>query len=203
MDAHGIRRQCLLRVEDGWQRLVLHLDQGQGLLGDGLTLRSDERHPVPYKAHLVVERKGIKGAGDGIGLPGRGVHHARDVLPGEHCRHTRQLPGPGRVNALDASVRMRAVEHLGMQHPAHLDICRKSRLALDELNASTFGSGCPIVVRLLVAWRNLDFRHDRNLEHPSTSRLDLSRDHCHPPAGRTGPEEQASGLQSDPPLPRA
>ena len=63
----------LARIEQGWQRLVFHLDQLQGLLGDLFRLGCHERHPVAHEAHLVVQREGIQRTRDGVGLPGGGI----------------------------------------------------------------------------------------------------------------------------------
>ncbi len=160
VNARRIRVHRLRRVEQRRQRFVFDVDPMQRLLGDGLGLGRHERHAIAIEAHLAVQREGVQRAGDRIRLTGGGVHDARQVLPGEHGCDARQGQGLGDVDADDTRVRKRAVQHLGHQHAAHLDIGGEGRLALRQLDGVDLGLRFPDRRPGHDLRGHLDARHD-------------------------------------------
>ncbi len=141
VDSNRVRLHRFARVEDGIQNFIFHVDQAQCLLGNFKSLRRNERDAVADESHFVIERKRIERTGDGIGLPGRGIHHAWNILPGQHSRNPFEFFGFARVDPFDAGVRVRRVQDFCVQHAAHIHIRGKGGLALHELDRVHFFLG--------------------------------------------------------------
>ena len=107
MDSNRTRTHRLPRIENRIQHFILDLDQAESFFCNLRCLCRDERHAVADEADFVVQRKRIQRPRYRIGLPGRRVHHARDVLPGQHRSHAFQRACLARVDLLDARMGMR------------------------------------------------------------------------------------------------
>jgi hypothetical protein len=129
---------ALAGVEDGGQLLVFDLDQLQRALGDLLGLGGHRGHAIANVAHLAVQADEVQRAGDRVRLAGGRMHHARDVLVGEHRVHPRQGARFADVNPLDPAVGNGAVQQLADQHPAHLHVGSEGGLALRQLHRVQF-----------------------------------------------------------------
>jgi hypothetical protein len=145
------------RVQNGGQDFVFDFDQRQGFLRDFGRLRRDERDAVTHEADFVVERERVQRPGDRVGLARGGVDDARDVLPCQNCRDTLESARPAGINPLDAGVRVRRVEHLGVEQSALFDIRREGRFALHQFDRVQFDLGFADGIPCGGLWRQYNF----------------------------------------------
>src|SRR3990167_8633789 len=105
----GLHR--LERIQNRSQRLVLHHDLGQRLFRGALAFRRHQRHGVAHIPHHVATKdRLVLDDGSHRALPG-------DVLSSEDSDHSRAVAGSGRVDGADMGMRVRASEHLTVNHP--------------------------------------------------------------------------------------
>jgi hypothetical protein len=98
------RGQLLVFGADELHRLVRHVRIGGDDRGDRL---ADKAHLLVRQDRLVVEGRAVIGVGQDF----------QHIVDGDDVQHARDLPGRAGVDRLDAAVRHRAAEDLGMQHP--------------------------------------------------------------------------------------
>ena len=110
VDEIGLGLHRFFGVEVGGQKLIIHSNQFERLLGNGFGDRSHAGYVVTDVANLV-ERQRVLVVADGENAEGIGR-----VLAGDHRDHTVKSLGSAGVNALDASMRMRRMQNLSMEH---------------------------------------------------------------------------------------
>src|SRR5450631_1669168 len=110
VDKIGLGLHRLFGIEVGGQKLVLDVDQFESLFRDRLRDRSDAGDVIADIAYFV-ERERVLVMADGKDAEGVGSVLARD-----HRNHTVEPLGPAGVNALDASMRMRRMQNLSVEH---------------------------------------------------------------------------------------
>ncbi len=113
----------------------------QGLLGDLGRFGGNEGNPVAHETDFVVQRKSIQRARDRVGLPGGGINHARNILPGQYGGHSGQGTCPAGIDPCNAGMGVRRVQHFGVQQPAQFDIRGKGGFPLGELDGIHFRFG--------------------------------------------------------------
>ena len=120
------RAQRRLRVDDGRQRLVVHLNQFQRILRLVAVLRHHHGHRVAHIAHPVNGNGGVGNrlqirVGDGPGA-GNGVQNAGRVRPGIDGKHAGRAFGGVGIDAPDAGVSVGAAQNRRVDHSRQLDV---------------------------------------------------------------------------------
>ena len=125
----GVRLQCLLRVDDHWQGLVVHVHGlypvscGIAALGDDrchlLTLEQDQ---VGRQDHLLVRHEG-RDPGQARGL---------QILSGNDGQNPGDLQGLRGVEGGDSGVCIRAPDDVQPQHTWQVDVFDVVPLSTDE-----------------------------------------------------------------------
>jgi hypothetical protein len=123
----GLKRAA--RVDHGRQRLVLHVDQLEGVPGGVAVLGDHERHLLALEPHLVGGQHGLRVGGQG-GHPGQVP--CGQGLAGDDRRHLGVRLGRDGVDGHDAGVRVRAAQHRPVQHAGQLHVVHVGALAADE-----------------------------------------------------------------------
>ena len=106
---HGI-----LRVEHGGQHFVLHVDEGQCLLGVVGAGRGYRRHGVPLVEHLLPRHQVEHGEGP------REWAGVREIRRCDHRLHAGVRLDATRVDAQDAREGMRAAQERDGEHTGAL-----------------------------------------------------------------------------------
>ena len=136
MDERRTRRERSLRVDDGLERIVLHDDQLDGVLGRVPALGDHGRDRFPNVAYLaerqarpltLLEDGGWKDLGtEGQPHP---LQRTRHVLAREHTTHARQAERCARIDLADPGVRMRASHEGDVQRAGQADVVDVGRSA--------------------------------------------------------------------------
>ena len=128
-DDRGTGVQRVPGVDHGRQRLVVDVDQLQGVPGRVPVVGHHERDLLALEPHLV-------GGQHGLGVPGQGRHPGqpagRQHGPGDDRPDLGVGLGRGGVHGPDAGVRVRAAQHRAVQHAAELQVVDEAALAPDE-----------------------------------------------------------------------
>ena len=111
MDLRRVRVERGLGVGDERQRLVLDLDQAQGVLGDLLGVGGDGRHLVADVADGLVEEHGCPR-----------TRRSRALRAAEDGPDAGQRLGLRGVDALDPRVRVRAAQDPGVELAGQADV---------------------------------------------------------------------------------
>ena len=128
-DQRRVVVERLARVDDRRQRVVLDVDQRQRVVGRVLVGRDHERDLLALEAHLVAGQHGLRVVGD--------RRHPREperleVLGGDDGGDSRVRERARGVDRDDARVRVRAAQHLPVDHPRQPDVVEVVALAADE-----------------------------------------------------------------------
>ena len=128
-DHRGAGVQRPLGVDHGRQRLVLDVDELQGVAGRVAVLGDHERDLLALVADLV-------GGQHGLHVPGQGRHPGQVALgqglAGDHRLDLGMGQRVGGVHGHDPGVRQRAAQHRAVQHARQLDVIHEPALAADE-----------------------------------------------------------------------
>ena len=124
----------------GRQGLVLHDHQLRRVERLRVSLRHDQRHGLPGKAHLVGGQKRLGREGEGLaGLHvrlGIGAKRLQPVDCGVGCgkdgEHARSRVGRARIDRADQRMCMRRAQNDGMGQPLELQVVEIGALAGDE-----------------------------------------------------------------------
>jgi hypothetical protein len=119
----------LAGVDDGRQRVVLDVDERERVVGRVLVGRDHERDLLALEADLVAGEHGLRVVGD--------RRHPRqaerlEVLGGDDGRDVGVRERRRGVDRDDLRVRVRAAQHLPVEHPRQLDVVQVGALAADE-----------------------------------------------------------------------
>ena len=122
VDERRVVSECRLDVTDGRQRLVLDLDQSDGLIRDLPGQGRDPGENVALEAHLLLREQPSV-------LDHCAVADVRHVLVRQHGEYSRQRPRLRRVDTHDPRVRVVGVAETGMHHAGESHV---SRIAADS-----------------------------------------------------------------------
>ena len=135
----------LSEVGDGGQRLVVDVDQLDGILGEVAALGDDEGNRVADELHLALGQRRARGVRDVLtrdGVP-RLLDVRIEVAGGEHGVHTGQGEGRGGVDAVDLRPGKRAAHEAGVQHAGPVMSSTKVPRPVSRRLSSTRGTRVP------------------------------------------------------------
>jgi hypothetical protein len=116
-------------VDHRGQRLVLDVDQFQGVARRVAVVGDHERHLLTLEPHLV-------GGQHGLPVPGQGGHPGQvplgQGLAGDDGPHLGVRLGGQGVDGQDPGVRVRAAQHRAVQHAGQAHVVDVVALAADE-----------------------------------------------------------------------
>ena len=123
---HDVIIECLGKVEQGLEHLVVDLDELERLVGGLLGLGSDNRHLLVLVAHEVLEDQAVVGTRLRIALAGDGKAALGHVLVGVDAHHAGHLQGARRVDGANLGAGIGAAlefddERAGGHHIARVD----------------------------------------------------------------------------------
>ena len=128
-DDRGAGLEALLRGDDHRQRVVVDLDQLEGVVGDVGVLGDHAGDLLALHAHLV-------GGQHGLGVAGQGRHPGQVVLGQQLAGDDRHHPGEGLggrgVDRVDPGVGDRAAQDRHVQHARQVDVVDVVAPALEE-----------------------------------------------------------------------
>ena len=127
-------------VQHGFQYLVLHLDELEGLVHAFLVLTGHDGHHVAHKAYMAVDEQTVARAGLRVGLACLGVAGCilRDIFPGENRFNVGHLFGNRSVDVLDNGVCVRRAQELDNEAVLRDHIVHIDGLAGDQLHGILF-----------------------------------------------------------------
>ena len=151
---HDVVIECLGKVEQGLEYLVVDLDELERLVGGLLGLGGDDRHLLVLVAHEVLEDQAVVGTRLRIALAGDGKAALGHVLVGVDAHHAGHLQGARRIDGADLGAGIGAAlefddERAGGHHVARVDgttLEQRLRILLgllvsDLLVRDTIGAG--------------------------------------------------------------
>ena len=112
---HDVVIECLGKVEQRLEYLVVDLDELECLVGGLLGLGGDDRHLLVLVAHEVLEDQAVVGTRLRIALAGNGKAALGHVLVGVDAHDTRHLQGARRIDGADLGAGIRAALELDDQ----------------------------------------------------------------------------------------
>ena len=123
---HDVVIECLGKVEQRLEHLVVDLDELECLIGGLLGLGGDDRHLLVLVAHQVLEDQAVVGTRLRIALAGDGKAALGHVLVGVDTHHAGHLQGARGVDGADLGASIRAAlefddERAGGHHIARVD----------------------------------------------------------------------------------
>ena len=123
---HDVVIECLGKVEQRLEHLVVDLDELERLVGGLLGLGGDNRHLLVLIAHEVLENQTVVGTRLRIALAGNGKTALGHVLVGVDAHHAGHLQGARRIDGADLGASIRAAlefddERAGGHHIARVD----------------------------------------------------------------------------------
>jgi hypothetical protein len=128
-DQRGIRVERLAGVDDDRERLVLDVDEGDGVACRVLVEGDDEGDLLMLEADLVAREHGLRVVGDGR-HPGEAER--LEVLGGDDRRDLGMRERRRGVDRDDLGVGVGAVEDRSVHHPGKPDVVEVAALAADE-----------------------------------------------------------------------
>ena len=128
-DHRRIRRHRLERIDIDRQRLVFDFHEIGGIGRDIAILGDHERHFLVLEQHFAVGEHHLRVA--------RECRHPGEIdgfqrLGGDHSDHAGDGRGFGRIDLLNAGVRVRRAVEIAVQHARQLQIVDVVAFALDE-----------------------------------------------------------------------
>ena len=123
---HDVVIECLGKVEQRFEHLVVDLDELERLVGGLLGLGSDNRHLLVLIAHKVLEDQAVVGTRLRIALAGNGKAALGHVLVGVNAHDAGHLKGARGVDRANLGASIRAAlefddERAGGHHIARVD----------------------------------------------------------------------------------
>ena len=123
---HDVVIECLGKVEQRLEHLVVDLDELERLVGGLLGLGGDNRHLLVLIAHEVLENQAVVGTRLRIALAGNGKAALGHVLVGVDAHDARHLQGARGVDGTDLGAGIGAAlefddERAGGHHIARVD----------------------------------------------------------------------------------
>ena len=123
---HDVVIECLGKVEQRLEHLVVDLDELECLVGGLLGLGGDDRHLLVLVAHQVLKNQTVVGRRLRIALAGNGKAALGHVLVGVDAHDARHLQGARRIDGADLGAGIGAAlefddERAGGNHIARVD----------------------------------------------------------------------------------
>ena len=123
---HDVVIECLGKVEQRLEHLVVDLNELERLVGSLLGLGGDDRYLLVLVAHQVLENQAVVGTRLRIALAGDGKAALGHVLVGVDAHDARHLKGARRIDGADLGAGIRAAlefddERAGGHHIARVD----------------------------------------------------------------------------------
>ena len=123
---HDVVIECLGKVEQRLEHLIVDLDELECLVGGLLGLSGDNRHLLVLVANEILEDQAVVGRGLRIALAGNGKAALGHVLVGIDAHHAGHLQGARRVDGADLGAGVGAAlefddESAGGHHVARVD----------------------------------------------------------------------------------
>ena len=123
---HDIVIECLGKVEQGLEHLIVDLDELERLVGSLLSLGSDDRHLLVLVAHKVLENQAVVGTRLRIALTGDSKAALGHVLVSVDAHDAGHLQGARRIDGADLGAGIGAAlefddERAGGHHIARVD----------------------------------------------------------------------------------
>ena len=129
---HDVVIECLGKVEQGLQHLIVDLDELESLVGGLLGLGGDDRHLLVLIAHEVLENQAVVGRGLRIALASDGKAALGHVLVGVDAHHARHLQGARRVDGANLGAGIRAALELNDERAGGHEVARVDGTALEQ-----------------------------------------------------------------------
>ena len=129
---HDIVIECLGKVEQGLEHLIVDLDELERLVGSLLGLGSDDRHLLVLVAHKVLENQAVVGTRLRIALTGDSKAALGHVLVGVDAHHAGNLQGARRIDGADLGAGIGAALEFDDQGAGGHHIARVDGTALEQ-----------------------------------------------------------------------
>ena len=123
---HDVVIECLGKVEQGLEHLIVDLDELERLIGGLLGLGGDDSYLLVLVAHEVLEDQAVVGTRLRIALAGDGKAAFGHILVGVDAHHAGHLQGARRIDGADLGAGIGAAlklndERAGGHHVARVD----------------------------------------------------------------------------------
>ena len=119
----------LPEIEDGFQDLILHLDEAKGVIHRFLGLARHDSGCISYKPHSPVQNQPVIGAGLRIRLACHGKTLIRHILISQYTGNPVHFGGGLHIDCLNQGMSVRTAEHLYNQAVLRRQIIRIDRLS--------------------------------------------------------------------------
>ena len=129
---HDIVIECLGKVEQGLEHLIVDLDELERLVGSLLGLGSDDRHLLVLVAHKVLENQAVVGTRLRIALTGDSKAALGHVLVSVDAHDAGHLQGARRIDGADLGAGIGAALEFDDQGPGGHHIARVDGTALEQ-----------------------------------------------------------------------
>ena len=129
---HDVVIECLGKVEQRLEHLVVDLDELKRLVGGLLGLGGDDRHLLVLIAHEVLEDEAVVGTRLRIALAGDGKAALGHVLVGVNTHDAGHLQGARRIDGANLGARIRAALELNDQGAGGHQVARVDGTALEQ-----------------------------------------------------------------------
>ena len=139
---HDVVIECLGKVEQGLEHLVIDLDELECLVGGLLGLGGDDRHLLVLITHEVLENQAVVGTRLRITLTGDGKAALGHVLVGVDAHHAGHLQGARRIDGADLGAGIGAALELDDQGAGGHQVAR--------VDGTTLEQGLRVLLGLLV-----------------------------------------------------
>ena len=129
---HDVVIECLGKVEQRLEHLVVDLDELECLVGSLLGLGSDDRHLLVLVTDEVLEDQAVVGTRLRIALTGDSKAALGHVLVGVDAHDARHLQGARRIDGADLSAGIRAALELDDQGAGGHQVTRVDGTSLEQ-----------------------------------------------------------------------
>ena len=129
---HDVVIECLGKVEQRLEHLIVDLDELERLVGGLLGLGGDDRHLLVLIAHEVLEDQAVVGTRLRIALAGDGKAALGHILVGVDAHDARHLQGARRIDGADLGAGIGAALELNDERAGGHHIARVDGTALEQ-----------------------------------------------------------------------
>ena len=129
---HDVVIECLGKVEQRLEHLVIDLDELECLVGGLLGLGGDNRHLLVLVAHEVLEDQAVVGTRLRIALAGDGKAALGHVLVGIDAHHAGHLQGARRIDGADLGAGIRAALEFDDERAGGHQVARVDGTSLEQ-----------------------------------------------------------------------